>query len=406
MIIGTSATAVKSECARLAYSLNWQQHAMGIPASWPQSLVSTLSIIFNSKFPMFLFWGPQFYCFYNDAYRPSMGNSGKHPGAMGQMGQAAWPEIWAIIHPELEQVMNGGESTWHEDAHIPIFRNNQMEDVYWTYSYSPVIGEWGKVAGVFVTVNETTKRVLAEKHLINLTNQLKVNAGALAKSNQALAQLAYIASHDLKEPLRMVTSFMELLKRKYAGQLDDKANTYIDFALDGGKRMMRMIDDLLEFSRINGDGRRREMVSLDDITKEAGKNISRLIKKNNATIKVTTPLPALFVFRSEITRLIQNLASNAIKFRKKEIDPLIQVNATEKDDEWLFSIEDNGIGIEQEKCEKIFEIFTRLHTQGTYDGTGIGLAVCKRVVEHHGGKIWVESEVGKGSIFYFTLLKQ
>jgi signal transduction histidine kinase len=227
----------------------------------------------------------------------------------------------------------------------------------------------------------------------------------LQQKNDELEQFAFVASHDLKEPVRMVTSFMGLLKRKYGSQLDEKAHTYMDFAIDGGIRMQRMISDLLELSRTARQDMVKELVDLNDILKDAKQNIFRLIEENHAEIIIKTQLPVISSSRVDITRLLQNLMSNAIRFRKKEINPVISLHATEKEKEWLFSMQDNGIGIENEKFKKIFEIFARLHSHEDYEGTGIGLAVCKKVVEQHGGKIWVESEEGKGSNFYFTINK-
>ena len=161
-----------NECAYIAYSLDWSQHSIGTPDMWPQSLRSTLSIIFNSKFPMFLFWGEELICFYNDAYRPSLGKDGKHPSILGMRGKEAWPEIWLIIQPLIDQVLAGGEATWNEDQLIPIYRNGKIEDVYWTFSYSPVNDESGKPAGVFVTCTETTDKVNAYRRLEDSKDQL------------------------------------------------------------------------------------------------------------------------------------------------------------------------------------------------------------------------------------------
>ena len=247
------------------------------------------------------------------------------------------------------------------------------------------------------------KQLREELHIQQ--NSLQQALNMLQQKNNELEQFAYVASHDLKEPLRMVTSFMGLLKTKYDKVLDEKAHTYIDFAVDGGKRMQKMIDDLLELSRTAHRDTVKESVSLGDILNEVKQNIFRLIEESGAEIIVNTELPVLAVYRADITRLLQNLLSNAIKFRQKEINPVIRMNAIEKKREWLFSIEDNGIGISKEKFENVFEIFTRLHSHDTYEGTGIGLAVCKKVVEQHGGRIWVEAEEDKGSIFYFEIPK-
>jgi len=225
------------------------------------------------------------------------------------------------------------------------------------------------------------------------------------QKNDELEQFAYVASHDLQEPLRMVTSFMGMLKNRYGDQLDEKAHTYINFAVDGGKRMQIMISDLLELSRIGRSDTLKELTSLDDIIKEVEQDLFKLIDETHASIIINTRLPQLSVYRGDMSRLIQNLLSNAIKFRKKEIDPVILLSCTEQKDMWLICVEDNGIGIEKDKFDKIFEIFGRLHSQNTYPGSGIGLAVCKKIVERHGGNIRVDSQEGNGSTFCFTIEK-
>ena len=291
----------------------------------------------------------------------------------------------------------------------------------WPHDQAHSVGEWVAVSsnliflsfllaalipGLFNGLQETLDKEKRLKEELNQQQQSLHHAlDKLQQKSNEFEQFAYVASHDLKEPLRMVTSFMGLLKIKYENELDEKAHTYINFALEGGKRMQKMIDDLLELSRTSSQNVVKELVSFGDILKDVKQNIFKLIEENQAEIIVKTELPVLIVYRADITRLLQNLLINAIKFRKKDDSPVIWLNATEKKDEWLFSIADNGIGIKKEKFEKVFEIFARLHSHETYEGTGIGLAVCKKVAEQHGGRIWVESEEGEGSTFYFTIKK-
>ena len=248
--------------------------------------------------------------------------------------------------------------------------------------------------------------VNAQRMLVKQNTEITELNKKLKLTNSDLEQFTYVVSHDLKEPLRMVTSFMGLLKSKHGHVLDEKGNQYINFAIDGGRRMQKMIDDFLELSRIGRENSVKERTDINDIVKDVKANILKLTEDTGAEIIIKTALPVLPVYRNDIIQLLQNLMSNAIKFRKKDIPPVVYLVAKEEHDVWLFSIEDNGIGIKREKFEKIFEIFNRLHTKDSYEGSGIGLAVCKKVVEHHGGTIWIESEEGKGSTFYFTLLKQ
>jgi len=228
----------------------------------------------------------------------------------------------------------------------------------------------------------------------------------LFAANTNLQQLMYVVSHDLKEPLRMVTSFMSLLKNKYAQALDEKANTYIGFAVDGGKRMLAMITDLLELSHTAATDSRKELADLHLLFNAAQQNLFNLIKESGAEFVTEGKLPELIVNKSDIIRLFQNLVGNAIKFRKNDTTPVITLKVVENKDEWLISIKDNGIGIPAEKFEKIFDIFNRLHSKEAYEGTGIGLASCKKIVEGNGGTIWLASEEKIGSTFYFTMAKQ
>ncbi|WP_243374710.1 PAS domain S-box protein [Geotalea sp. SG265] len=223
----------------------------------------------------------------------------------------------------------------------------------------------------------------------------------LERSNRELEQFAYIASHDLQEPLRMVAGYVKLLERKYKGRLDAKAETYINFAVDGAARMQKLIEGLLAYSRISRG------ISFAPI--DAGKpfaaavaNLDAVIRESGARIG-SGPLPVLEGDETQLMQLFQNLLSNGIKYRKRDVSPEIHVSARRDNDEWLFAVQDNGIGIERKYFEQIFQIFRRLHGQDEYQGTGIGLASCKKIVERHGGRIWVESEPGKGSTFCFTI---
>jgi PAS domain S-box-containing protein len=238
--------------------------------------------------------------------------------------------------------------------------------------------------------------VAAKSELEEIAIKLKI-------SNKELEQFAYVASHDLQEPLRMVTSFTQLLERRYKNKLDREADDYIGFIVEGSKRMKYLIDDLLEFSRLNTQVREFESVLLEIALEDVLRNLTASIAENNAQI-THDPLPAIMGDPSQINQLLQNLITNAIKFHGDE-SPKIHISAVESGDEWIIGVSDEGIGIDPEHQEQIFRIFKRLHTREEYEGTGIGLAICKRIVDRHNGKIWVESELGKGSTFYFTIPK-
>lgn len=236
-----------------------------------------------------------------------------------------------------------------------------------------------------------------EERTIELQNTIK----ELERSNQELQQFAYVSSHDLQEPLRMVISYLQLLERRYRGELDDKADKYIDFAVDGALRMQNLIEDLLAFSRVTTHAKKFESVDSETVLNGVLSNLDVLIKENGAVI-THDPLPTVMADSTQLSQVFQNLISNAIKFRGEET-PEIWISAKKEEDRWVFSVADNGIGIDPKHSERIFKVFQRLHKRREYSGTGIGLAVVKRIIERHGGEIWVESELGKGSTFYFTI---
>jgi PAS domain S-box-containing protein len=231
--------------------------------------------------------------------------------------------------------------------------------------------------------------------------KLNENIKKLAQSNNELEQFAYITSHDLREPLRMITSFLQLLERRYKDQLDQDANEFIGFAVDGAKRLDAMTNDLLQYSRITSEKRKVTSVNLEHVLEHVLTNLKMQIEENNAVI-THDPLPILYGDEKLKVQLFQNLISNAIKYRSQE-PPKIHISATKKKNQYLFSVKDNGIGMSPKYLEQIFTIFKRLHTHEEYEGTGIGLAIAQKIVHQQGGQIWAESEPGKGSTFYFTI---
>jgi signal transduction histidine kinase len=242
---------------------------------------------------------------------------------------------------------------------------------------------------------------LAKEKLEKVNSILTVQAAELARSNTELEQFAYIASHDLQEPLRMVASYVQLLARRYKGKLDADADEFIGFAVDGSKRMQDLINALLAYSRIGTKGRDFEPTECESVLKTTLKNLQMAIEDSQAVV-THDPLPTVNADATQLGQLFQNLMGNAIKFRGDKC-PAVHVSAAKSGQEWVFSFRDDGIGIDPQYSERIFVIFQRLHSKEEYPGTGIGLALCKKIVERHGGRIWLESEPGKGATFRFTL---
>ncbi|MBI5165878.1 MAG: PAS domain S-box protein [Magnetospirillum sp.] len=249
---------------------------------------------------------------------------------------------------------------------------------------------------IWSIVEDITAWVETRDHLHRLV-------GDLDASNRELEQFAYVASHDLREPLRMIGSYLALLDRRYGVTLDADAREFLAFAIDGARRMDAMVLDLLEFSRIGRTADPFAPLALDDIVAAALDNLDVAIRETGAVITVARPLPTVTGARSEMLRLMQNLIGNALKYRAPDRTPAVTIATAEDDTAWTLSVADNGIGIPEGDRERIFDIFQRLHTRDEYEGTGIGLAICRKVVEHHGGRIRVESQPGVGSTFTITL---
>ncbi|MBN1698086.1 MAG: substrate-binding domain-containing protein [Spirochaetales bacterium] len=251
-------------------------------------------------------------------------------------------------------------------------------------------------------VKERTRDLtIANEKLIQEIGERKKAESALIRSNEDLQSFAYIASHDLQEPLRMIAGYVGLLERRYKDKLDQNANEFIEFVVDGAKRMQHMINDLLLFSRVSTKGKSFENIAGDAIIKQAVSNLQAMIEENKASV-TWDPLPVIYVDSSQLTQVFQNLLSNAIKFHGDN-PPEIHIGCKKNKTNWIFSVRDNGIGIEPEFKDKIFIMFKRLHGRGEYPGSGIGLTICQRIVERHGGHIWVESQPNQGSTFYFTI---
>ncbi|SDD71908.1 PAS domain S-box-containing protein [Dyadobacter soli] len=536
------------EMGALTRSFDWTATSIGPPESWQQSLRTTLGIVLHSAFPMFLFWDNDLICFYNDAFRPSLGKDGKHP-ALGKRGQEVWPEIWDFIGPLLQKVMDSGEPVWFEDQLVPFFRNGQIEDIYWTFSYSPVYDDRGHVNGVFVTCTETTQKVMvfnqlhdSERRFQNLvtdatvgiivligedmiveivndaygrligrsreellgkplfsvipeteshfrsihdavrttgepiylsdhpyfvyidgrkkegflnlvyqpyrsddghvhgvmilcqdvtelvvarlkmeeivaerTRELATANRHLQRSNAELAQFAYIASHDLQEPIRKVATFAQMLEAEL-GDTTERQRNYLNKIRNASSRMMLLIRDVLTFSQLSRDSDLVRNTDLSLVLDNIVDDLELLIDQKHAKVSYSN-LPVVEAVPLQMAQLFGNLISNALKFTRADVDPVITVSAQLLDKAALKSypmldtrcayhhleVSDNGIGFEEHYAEKIFEIFQRLHGKKEFEGTGIGLAMCKKILQNHHGHIFATSGDGQGATFHILI---
>ncbi len=268
------------------------------------------------------------------------------------------------------------------------------------------------IQGLSTDVESMRRRIIAELEIVNRSRaQLEEQTADLQRSNAELEQFAYVASHDLQEPLRKVASFTGMLQHRYQGQLDERADQYIDFAVDGAKRMQLLINDLLAFSRVGRVGAEKQVVDMDQVAADAAGDLGAAIEEAGAQVTIDGPLPQVRGDRSLLTALLQNLLANAIKFRG-EAPPHVRLSSERTrdpdggSDTYTFTVSDNGIGIAPRYADRIFVIFQRLHPKEEYTGTGIGLAMCRKIVEFHGGRIWLvptDEDAGAGATFRFTL---
>ena len=544
------------EMGALTRAYDWSKTPIGSFDNWPQSLRTTVSIILRSDFPMFLWWGNEMIQFYNDAYRPSLGDEGKHPTALGQRGVDCWPEIWPIIYPLIEQVRNTGKSFFIEDKLVPIFRNGRIEDVYWTFSYSAVIGESGEIDGILVVCHETTHQVFNKIENARIRKQLEVSEGNLRniilqspvamcllmgnelvieianekvleiwekdasvigkpvfealpetraqglevilekvlstgehfvaherpvklgkngnietkfldfvyepfydrdgaiagimavainvseqvlarhkiedvvrertqelaqsnanlqKSNEELRQFAYIASHDLQEPARKIRTYSEML-HKSLGTVDPRSTGYLQKIEISASRMLELIRDVLAFSQLAKFKPEYVEIDLNEILANVKNDFELLIEEKGARIEASQ-LPVIYGVRIQMIQLFGNLLSNSLKFSSAQRRPEILISAKvmtpdevaanpslDPDSKYqMISFCDNGIGFDQSNAAQIFNIFQRLHSKSEYEGTGIGLAMCKKIAQNHLGDIFATSLPGEGSNFHLIL---
>ncbi len=325
-------------------------------------------------------------------------------------GQINDNDFWdSIIHPDdqsrvkqnLQEFLAGSDNYWKQEFQI---KKNNGNYIHVMDKGIILRDEAGKAIRLIGATQDISELKANEKALFKMSEELIKRADELELSNAELEQFAYVASHDLQEPLRMITSFLKLIERKYDPLLDEKGKQYIQFAVEGAERMRQIILDLLEYSQADNVGQ-KEKVDLNELMSEIKLLEKKIIQEKNAKI-IYQSLPEITASKAPMRQLFQNIIENSLKYSNRQSPPIIEVSAEDIAGFWKFSIKDNGIGISKQYHEKVFQVFQRLHSKDDYKGTGIGLAICKKIVENHGGKIWIDSEEGKGTTVFFTIDKE
>lgn len=341
--------------------------------------------------------------FWSDGYQTIFG----HELTRDKKNPALWKD--RIHENDRERVVNGINTAIKEKS--PMW-NDEYRYIRKDGSYAEVLDRGilimnpdGVPVRMVGAMQDITKLKETELALRNANDKLEKKARQLATSNTELERFAYVASHDLQEPLRMVSSFLQLLEKKYKDKLDETAIKYIHYAVDGAERMKDLIKHLLEFSRLDTNKDLRESIDINETLPRVLSYFGEELQLQGIQITMPERLPVIFANRVQMEQLFQNLLSNCIKYKHPQRPLQITLNAHEDQENWNFSISDNGIGIDEKFFDKVFLIFKRLHHKETYPGAGIGLAVCKKIVEHHGGKIWLESSTENGTTFYFSISK-
>jgi PAS domain S-box-containing protein len=323
---------------------------------------------------------------------------------MGQNIELLMPQRYGNMHPFRRfRVFDTTQSTQVPKGFEMFLVSKDGNEFPVEISFSPMETDEGVL--LTASVRDVSEKKQLEKVIrdtnITLERKVRQRTEELERKNKELEQFAYVASHDMQEPLRTTSSFVDLLRKQYRGKLDDNADKYLDYIVQSSDRMKTLIRDLLDYSRLGREKEARQ-VNCNNIVEQVRADLNKVIRENQAEIK-SGDLPVIDAYPTELKLLFQNLVSNSIKFRKPGEPPVVEINAYKDNGYWKFSFRDNGIGIDLQYHDRIFVIFQRLHNRTDYEGSGIGLAHCKKIVELHGGKIWVESEPGAGSTFYFTI---
>jgi len=402
------------EMASLCRAFDWAGTPLGPTCGWSHSLRTTVGIVLSSRSPMFLWWGPALIQLYNDAYRPSLGTGDRHPGALGAQGREFWTEIWDTIGPQIEQVMTTGEPTWHDEQYLPIQRNGRLEDVWWTYGYSPVRDDDGRINGTIVVCQEVTPRVLAERERERLlaeserARQEAESARLDAESaNRTKGEFLAVMSHELRTPLNAIGGYAELMELGLRGPVTEEQSSDLARIQQSQRHLLGLINQVLNYTRIETGSVRYELasVSVSEALAAAEALIIPQLRARRLTYILGDCDPAHRVRadREKLRQILLNLLTNAIKFT--DAGGEISVDCTAEDRVVAISVTDTGIGIAPDKLPSIFEPFVQVDQRLTrpHEGVGLGLAISRDLARGMSGDLTVESASGVGSKFTLTL---
>ena len=395
------------EMAEKCRAYDWASTPLGPVSSWSQSLRTTVGILLESRSPMFLWWGPELVQFFNDAYSPSLGLSGRRTHALGAKGREFWTDIWETIGPQIDQVMTTGEATWHEDQYLPIERNGHLEDVWWTYSYSPVRDN-GVVAGVLVVCQETTRRVrmLAEREQL-LAAERAAHADADA-ANRAKSEFLAVMSHELRTPLNAIGGHAQLIELGVHGPVTSEQLTALERIQRSQRHLLGLINGVLNYAKIDAGV---VLYSIVDVHMDETLSTCEALTAPQARMKQLDlryeHCDPRLTARADVEKLQQivfNLLSNAIKFT--ESGGRVMLDCTAMGSNVIaVRVQDTGHGIPSDQIERVFQPFVQVDTKLTRasEGTGLGLAISRELARGMGGELVAESQLGVGSTFTLTL---
>ncbi len=406
--------AGRGEMRALCRAFDWSSTPLGPTKTWSQSLRTIVSTLLASHHPIFLWWGPELVQIYNDGYRPSLGMGDRHARALGARGRDFWADIWNVIGPEVDGVMSSGEATWHEDQLIPIERNGRIENVWWTYSYSPVRDDDGKVAGVLVVVQETTRRVelLAERErLLAESERARSDAEAARQEAEAASRakgdFLAVMSHELRTPLNAIGGYTELLDMGIHGPVTEDQRTALKRIQQSQQHLLGLINEVLNHIRIQTGVVQYyvEEVLLAPALASAEALIAPQVRAKGLSYELSDCGDGLAVLADpeKLRQVLLNLLTNAIKFTPT--GGRIAIACSEQDGLVAVAVSDTGIGVEPDKLATIFEPFVQINQLRTRpnEGVGLGLAISRDLARGMKGDLKAVSVPGVGSTFQLTL---